>query len=127
VTTHQTAQSPVKALVEKALEALEEIVPGLSDAGKIIVDMAFNSESTDGLKQHSLREEDAGKGTQIVINPDNTVEWVSQSGTSETASGVYGEIGTADFTGACGEGRAVRFNSDKPSIRKINWSNYSIL
>ena len=102
-----TLEGPIKVLVDTALDVLDEKVPGLGDAGKIIVDNVFNSESTDGLKQHILREEDAGKVTQIVINPDNTVEWVSQSGTSETVSGVYGEIGTADFTGACGEGRAA--------------------
>lgn len=98
-------EAPVKALVDKALDAIGEEYPGLSDAGKIIVNLAFNTESTAGLKQHILRDEDAGRVTQILINADNTVEWHSPSGTSSTVSGVYGDLGVVGFTGTCGEGR----------------------
>lgn len=49
-------------------------------------DRLFNSESTDGFKQHMLRVEDAGKLTEIVINRDKTITFKSRSGMSETVT-----------------------------------------
>lgn len=75
-------------------------------AGAAITSMLLNSESTDGFKQHILRDEDAGQVTSIVINADNTVEWRSPSGTSSTGSSAYGTFPITDFVGSCGEGSA---------------------
>lgn len=44
----------------------------------------FNSEATEGFKQHILRPEDANAITHIVINDDGTVTFQSRSGTSST-------------------------------------------
>ncbi|CEJ93599.1 hypothetical protein VHEMI09177 [[Torrubiella] hemipterigena] len=44
----------------------------------------FNSEGTDGFKQHILRSEDANAITNIIINGDGTVTFQSRSGTSST-------------------------------------------
>lgn len=46
----------------------------------------FNSESTDGFKQHILREEDEDALTEIVINADRTITFRSNSGNSDTVS-----------------------------------------
>jgi len=59
---------------------------GGAAAGAVITDMLLNSESTSGFKQHILRSEDAGKLTTIAIHPDNTVAFISHSGTSKTGS-----------------------------------------
>ncbi|EHK19500.1 uncharacterized protein TRIVIDRAFT_216511 [Trichoderma virens Gv29-8] len=47
-------------------------------------DTLYASEETSGFKQHILREEDAGKVTEIIINEDETITFKSQSGDSET-------------------------------------------
>jgi len=91
-------EAPVKRLINMALDAMD------LSAGKVIVDALFNSETTAGFKQHILRDEDAGRQTQIVINADNMVQWLSPSGTSDTGWGVYGDMANADFSGNCGEG-----------------------
>lgn len=51
---------------------------------KETTDQIFNSESTDGFKQHILRKEDQNAVTRIVINEDGTVDFYSRSGTSTT-------------------------------------------
>lgn len=69
-----------------AAESAGQATAAGSEAGAIITDMLFNTESTSGFKQHILRDEDAGKLTTIVIHRDNTVEWISPSGKSTTGS-----------------------------------------
>ncbi|KJZ71454.1 hypothetical protein HIM_09178 [Hirsutella minnesotensis 3608] len=49
-------------------------------------DHLFNSEATEGFKQHILREDDADQLTEIVINSDHTITFKSKSGNSETVS-----------------------------------------
>ncbi len=44
----------------------------------------FNSEGTDGFKQHMLTSDDEGRETEIVIKENNMVEFRSNSGTSTT-------------------------------------------
>jgi hypothetical protein len=53
-------------------------------AAKAVTTAAFNDESTDGFKQHILREEDEGSLLEIVINDDATILIKSPSGESET-------------------------------------------
>lgn len=51
---------------------------------KITNEALFNTESTDGFKQHILRDDDANKLTEIVINKDRSITFKSKSGNSET-------------------------------------------
>lgn len=53
-------------------------------AAKASTNGVFDSEETKGYKQHILREEDADKVTEIIINKDNTIILKSESGDSET-------------------------------------------
>ncbi|KYK61771.1 hypothetical protein DCS_02915 [Drechmeria coniospora] len=55
-----------------------------SIAMRIITDQIFNAETTAGYKQHILRESDAMKLMEIVINADYTVTFKSKSGISRT-------------------------------------------
>lgn len=55
-------------------------------AAKTVTSTLFNSETTEGFKQHILREEDEGERTEIVINADRTITFKSKSGDSDTVS-----------------------------------------
>jgi len=55
-------------------------------AAKATTSALFNSEGTEGFKRHMLTEEDEGATTEIVIRGDNTVEFRSKSGNSETVT-----------------------------------------
>ena len=75
-----------KTVKEDAPELVKE---GIESAGKVFTDALFNRASTEGFKQHILREEDANKLTKIIIHENNTVEFKSSSGTSETGSSYH--------------------------------------
>lgn len=53
---------------------------------KVTNEALFNTESTDGFKQHILRGEDANKLTEIVINKDRSITFKSKSGNSDTGT-----------------------------------------
>lgn len=55
-------------------------------AAKSTTEGLFNSEGTDGFKQHILREEDEGAVTEIVINEGGDITFKSNSGDSDTVS-----------------------------------------
>ena len=59
---------------------------GAAAVAKTTTSALFNSESTDGFKQHILREEDEDAFTEIVINGDRTITFKSNSGNSDTVS-----------------------------------------
>ncbi|GKT51849.1 uncharacterized protein ColSpa_12030 [Colletotrichum spaethianum] len=89
-------ESVAPSLLKKAATTLAGLSsltgPGLIAARIVAKEVAaatsdalFNSESTDGFKQHILRSEDEDALTEIVINNDNTITFKSNSGNSETA------------------------------------------
>ncbi|SPO04678.1 uncharacterized protein DNG_07363 [Cephalotrichum gorgonifer] len=55
-------------------------------AAKATTASLFNSEGTEGFKQHILREEDEDALTEIVINADRTITFKSNSGNSDTVT-----------------------------------------
>ncbi|CAM1503620.1 Fc.00g012110.m01.CDS01 [Cosmosporella sp. VM-42] len=59
---------------------------GAAAVAKTTTSALFNSEATDGFKQHILREEDEDALTEIVINSDRTITFKSNSGNSDTVS-----------------------------------------
>ncbi|KAH8674815.1 hypothetical protein BGZ60DRAFT_404871 [Tricladium varicosporioides] len=73
-----------------AAEAGPGAVVAAKNAAKVLAKVAnealFNTESTDGFKQHILRSEDAGKLTEIVINKDRSITFKSKSGNSDTGT-----------------------------------------
>ncbi|USP81360.1 hypothetical protein yc1106_08634 [Curvularia clavata] len=80
-------------LIKTAIKAAKGSNPALLPAAKAaqivskaMCEVLFNTEKTDGFKQHILREEDVGEITTIVINADNTITFKSPSGNSETVT-----------------------------------------
>ncbi|KAK4456616.1 hypothetical protein QBC42DRAFT_214514 [Cladorrhinum samala] len=57
-----------------------------SAAAKATTSALFNSEGTVGFKRHMLTSDDEGRTTEIVIRQDNTIEFRSSSGNSETVT-----------------------------------------
>lgn len=49
-----------------------------------IADQVLNTATTEGFKQHILREEDSKEENRIVLHPGDKVEFLSKSGKSET-------------------------------------------
>ncbi|KAH6603174.1 transmembrane amino acid transporter family [Trichoderma cornu-damae] len=77
-----TLLSPISIVTGGVLALPAALAAGA--AAKSTTDALFSSEDTSGFKQHILRDEDAGKTTEIVINEDQTITFKSQSGNSET-------------------------------------------
>lgn len=59
---------------------------GAAAAAKVVTTGLFNSEGTDGFKQHILREEDEDSVTEIVVNGDRSITFKSNSGNSDTVT-----------------------------------------
>lgn len=59
---------------------------GAAAAAKTVTTGLFNSEATDGFKQHILRSEDEDELTEIVINGDRSITFKSNSGSSDTVT-----------------------------------------
>lgn len=57
-----------------------------AEAAKATTEGLFNSESTEGFKQHILRTEDENVTTEIIINSDLSITFKSNSGDSNTGS-----------------------------------------
>ncbi|KAH7064429.1 hypothetical protein BKA63DRAFT_173368 [Paraphoma chrysanthemicola] len=53
---------------------------------KVMCKLMFNDESTDGWKQHILRDDDEDVVTMIIINKDDTITFRSRSGESKTVT-----------------------------------------
>ncbi|RFU75926.1 transmembrane amino acid transporter family [Trichoderma arundinaceum] len=77
-----TILAPI-ALVSGGILALPAAMAAVA-AAKATTDKLFDSGDTTGYKQHILRDDDAGKITEIIINEDQTITFKSQSGDSET-------------------------------------------
>ncbi|KJZ78236.1 hypothetical protein HIM_02274 [Hirsutella minnesotensis 3608] len=69
--------APVSAIVAAVAVAI---------ATQEFTDVLFNSESTDGFKQHMLTADDAGALTEIIIHDQDAITFKSNSGESETVS-----------------------------------------
>ncbi|OOF93148.1 hypothetical protein ASPCADRAFT_407978 [Aspergillus carbonarius ITEM 5010] len=65
-------------------DQLEQVVKSAEDATRAIVQIMTNDESTKGFKQHILRDEDSDRVTEVVLNSDYTITFVSRSGDSRT-------------------------------------------
>ena len=59
---------------------------GAAAAAKTVTSALFNSEGTEGFKQHILRGEDENELTEIVINGDRSITFKSKSGDSDTVT-----------------------------------------
>lgn len=84
------------ALISKLVDAARDVAadnedlrvrlagPMLIKLGKEVAAPLFNSEGTDGFKQHILREEDADRQTVIELHGDGSIQFPSRSGDSAT-------------------------------------------
>ncbi|KAF2676705.1 hypothetical protein K458DRAFT_410183 [Lentithecium fluviatile CBS 122367] len=86
----QMAPKLIKAAIDKLKKPGDprKMAAGVAAGvvSKVMCKLMFNDESTDGFKQHILREADEDRVTTIVINADNTVTFKSKSGNSNTGT-----------------------------------------
>jgi hypothetical protein len=65
----------------------DEMVDAAEKAAESLSKLLLNNESTAGFKQHILRDEDANRFTEIIINADWSVTFKSRSGDTKTKLG----------------------------------------
>jgi hypothetical protein len=85
----RAAPGMIKAAINLAKGSNPAALPAAKAAqvvSKAMCKLLFNTESTDGFKQHILTDVDAGRVTTFVVQADGKVQIKSRSGSSETVT-----------------------------------------